>query len=178
MAIRTPHLLAAIIVATAIMAPFTANGESSVSDLFTAIEMLWGIGKGHVADADEGLVPLMTTIATREGLHPRLFRALVECESGLDHDAKSQKGAYGLCQLMPGTAKELGVNPYSVNDNLTGGARYLRRMLLQFGDVRTALWAYNFGPTAVAAGRPIPTETRLFADKVIARYLELCKKEK
>lgn len=178
MASSVPHLLAACLIAIATMPPSTASGEPNTADLLAAIELLRGNENRRADDTDQGILALVATVAVGEGLHPQLFRALVECESGLDPGARSRKGAIGLCQLMPCTAKELRVNPYHVSDNLSGGARYLRRLLLRFKDVRTALWAYNFGPSAVAAGRPAPTETRLFADRVIARYAELCNEER
>lgn len=167
------HLLAVSVFLLITLVPLRASGLSDTSELFAVIDLLRGNVRGGLTLPDQGIIPLVSDIATTEGINPMLFRALVECESGLDHKAKSHRGAIGLCQLMPGTAKELGVNPYNIKDNLSGGARYFKRLLVQFEDVRTALWAYNFGPTAVAAGRPIPFETRVFADRVIARFFEL-----
>ena len=82
--------------------------------------------------------------AQRNGLAPELLRAVIEAESGGDPQAQSPAGAMGLMQLMPGTAAELGVaEPYDIEQNIAGGARYLGRMLNQFGDTRQALAAYN-----------------------------------
>jgi len=88
--------------------------------------------------------------AVREGLPPWLFLRLIARESRFRPAARSPKGAIGLCQLMPGTARILGVNPCHPEDNLRGGARYLRQMLERFeGNVPAALAAYNAGPGAV-----------------------------
>ncbi len=111
--------------------------------------------------------------ARRHGLDPLFLQAIVRCESNGDPRAVSHKGAIGLCQLMPPTAAELGVNPRDPRANLDGGARYIKEQLLRFRDVRMALWAYNAGPQRVAAGRGVPRETRRYADDVIREYRRL-----
>ncbi len=114
-------------------------------------------------------MPEVERAATAAGIPVPLFQALVRQESGFRHWAVSRKGAIGLAQLMPDTARGLGVNPYDPRANLRGGALYLRRMLDEFGDVRTALMAYNWGPGRVQAwirrGRDpakVPAETRAY----------------
>jgi soluble lytic murein transglycosylase-like protein len=85
-----------------------------------------------------------------------LFLRLVQQESGWRADARSHKGAIGLAQLMPGTARVLGVNPHDPHQNLEGGARYLAEQYRSFGSWRLALAAYNAGPGAVAKYGGIP----------------------
>lgn len=99
-----------------------------------------------------------------------LYRANIEVESGYDPRATSHKGAIGLGQLMPDTARILGVDPADWRQNLDGSARYLAMMLAEFGDVRLALAAYNAGPDAVRAHSGIPpfAETRTHAQRVLA----------
>ncbi len=93
-------------------------------------------------------------IAREEDIPVDLFLRLIRQESGFNPNARSPVGAIGLTQLMPQTAESLGVNPYDPIQNLRGGARYLRQMLLQFkGDLRAAVAAYNAGPLAVTAYR-------------------------
>jgi soluble lytic murein transglycosylase-like protein len=100
--------------------------------------------------------------ARRHNIPEDLFLRLVQQESGWNPRAVSHAGARGLAQLMPDTARLLGVNPDDPLQNLEGGARYLRMMYDRFGDWRLALAAYNAGPGAVEAHNGIPPfqETR------------------
>lgn len=91
--------------------------------------------------------------AERWGVPQMLFRALVDAESGWNERARSSKGAIGLTQLMPATARSLGVDPFDPAQNLDGGARYLRQRYDTFGDWELALAAYNAGDEAVKTGR-------------------------
>ncbi|MCO6385276.1 lytic transglycosylase domain-containing protein [Oceanicola sp. 502str15] len=99
-----------------------------------------------------------------------LYRANIEVESGYNPRALSHVGAIGLGQLMPATARQLGVDPHDVHQNLDGSARYLAMMLAEFGDARLALAAYNAGPEAVRrhAGIPHYRETRTHVQRVLA----------
>lgn len=115
---------------------------------------------------------LLTRIAARYSLSPALLEALVWQESRWRHDAVSPKGAVGLTQLMPATARELGVDPRDPVANLEGGARYLRAMLDRFdGDVVKALAAYNAGAARVerAGGIPAIRETQGYVAAILAR---------
>jgi soluble lytic murein transglycosylase-like protein len=94
--------------------------------------------------------------ASRNGVPADLFLRLIQQESGWNPTAKSAKGALGLAQLMPQTARDLGVNPLIADQNLDGGARYLRAQYLTFGSWRLALAAYNAGPGAVIQHQGIP----------------------
>lgn len=107
-------------------------------------------------------IPHARAAAQRHGIPEDLFLRLVQQESGWNPRARSHKGAMGLAQLMPDTARNLGVNPNDPVQNLNGGARYLRMMYNQFGSWRLALAAYNAGPGAVQkyGGVPPYRETR------------------
>jgi len=94
--------------------------------------------------------------AARNGVPEDLFLRLIQQESGWNANARSHKGALGLAQLMPGTARGLGVDPYDVAQNLEGGARYLRTQYETFGTWRLALAAYNAGPGAVQKYGGVP----------------------
>lgn len=94
--------------------------------------------------------------ARRHGVPEDLFLRLVQQESGWNNSAISPKGAIGLAQLMPGTAELLGVDPTDPEDNLEGGARYLRMQYNLFGTWPLALAAYNAGPAAVEEHGGIP----------------------
>jgi len=97
-----------------------------------------------------------------------LFLRLVQQESGWNASAVSPKGAIGLAQLMPGTADLLGVDPTDPQQNLEGGARYLRQQFTTFGTWPLALAAYNAGPQAVADNGGIPpyAETQNYVEVI------------
>lgn len=106
----------------------------------------------------------------RYGVEARLVRAVIRHESNFDPDAVSHKGAMGLMQLMPGTARELGVVcPHEPRENVLAGTRYLRRMYEHFGRWPQALAAYNAGPQRVARGS-IPAETRRYVARIMASW--------
>jgi len=113
------------------------------------------------------------------GLRPELILAVIDKESAGKADALSSKGASGLMQLMPGTAKEVGVSDtLDPGQNITGGARYLSKMLDRFdGNLELALAGYNAGPGNVErAGHKVPNfpETENYVQRVQATYKKLC----
>lgn len=101
-------------------------------------------------------VEVAKAAARRHGVPEDLFLRLVQKESAWNPGAVSHKGATGLAQLMPDTARRLGVNMSDPHDNLNGGARYLRMMYDRFGDWKLALAAYNAGPEAVQKHGGVP----------------------
>ena len=120
--------------------------------------------------------------ALRQGIDPALVLAVIAQESAGKKDARSKVGALGLMQLMPATARDLRVNPKCPAQNVKGGVTYLRRLLQRYGNVTTALYAYNWGMGNVDAwvrtglgtkGQPMPEETRNYAPGVLARIKRL-----
>ncbi len=111
-------------------------------------------------------------VARIEGVDVRLLRAVAGTESNGRMSAVSSKGALGIMQLMPATAAELGVDPLDKNANITGGARYLARMMARFQNVPLALAAYNAGPNAVLRWGGIPpyAETRSYVASILWRW--------
>lgn len=109
--------------------------------------------------------------ARKHNVPEDLFLRLVHQESQFSPRARSNKGAIGLAQLMPDTARVLGVNPNDPKQNLEGGARYLSQQYRKFGDWRLALAAYNAGPAAVEKYRGIPpySETQQYVRKILGR---------
>lgn len=130
----------------------------------------------RVASLSQPFMEAIDRAADRHGLDPKLLHALVIVESAYRVAAVSPAGAGGLTQLMPGTAADLGVTDrFDVEQNLSGGADYLARQLVRFGDVRLALAAYNSGPDRVARLGRIPeiAETRAYVVSVVECYLAL-----
>lgn len=113
-------------------------------------------------------------IAGRYQLDPPLIKAIIHTESDFNCRAVSRRGAQGLMQLMPETARDLHVvNPFDPQENIDGGTRYLRFLLDSFkGDLVLSLAAYNAGPGLVArtGGVPQIQETREYVNKVLKRY--------
>jgi soluble lytic murein transglycosylase-like protein len=106
----------------------------------------------------------------RFGVDPRLIRSVIRHESNYDPKAVSSRGAMGLMQLMPGTARELGVTcAFDPRQNVLGGSRYLRRMRDELGSWPRALAAYHAGPARVRSGR-LPRETQRYVARVLASW--------
>lgn len=113
--------------------------------------------------------------AAAHGLPPLMLTALVLSESSFCPHKISPAGAIGLGQLMPGTARDLGVNPYDVAQNVWGAALYLKRQWVTFRNWRHAIAAYNAGPGAVQQYRGVPPfwETQRHVEKVLSTYASL-----
>jgi soluble lytic murein transglycosylase-like protein len=116
---------------------------------------------------------LVRAAAVQAGLPPEFVASVAQVESAFRPEAVSPKGAIGVMQLMPATAKALGADPYDVRQNIEAGTRLLRDLLLRYdGDVAKALAAYNAGARAVERHRGVPpfAETRRYVNKVIGVY--------
>ncbi|KIY40388.1 lytic transglycosylase [Pseudomonas sp. 10-1B] len=120
---------------------------------------------------------LVAAAAQAHNVPPALLHALIKAESGYNPKARSPAGAVGLMQLMPDTAREMGVeNRLDPEDNVQGGARYLKRMLNLFdNDITLAVAAYNAGPDAVLRRGTVPpfAETRRYVPAVLQEYRKL-----
>ena len=119
---------------------------------------------------------LISNIAAKHGVNDKLVKALVNQESGFNPTVVSKAGATGLMQLMPATAKSLGVtNPKDPVQNVDGGVRYLKSMMERYnGNLILALAAYNAGPAAVDkyGGVPPYKETQNYVKNILANYLK------
>jgi soluble lytic murein transglycosylase-like protein len=137
--------------------------------------------RGSVSPVPEGLAarrsalwPVVEETARNHGIDPNLIDLVIRMESGYNPRALSSKGARGVMQLMPGTASMYGVkDSFDPFDNIRGGVRYLRDLLVRFNsDIELALAAYNAGPEAVARHGGVPPygETRNYVSSILAAY--------
>ena len=161
-----------------IASPLTERNEtwllSTAEKASTGLEtvaMISSVPDGSTSDEQIPFHGIIVQVAGRYEVDPHLIRAIIFAESGFNPRAKSKKGARGLMQLMPSTAKSLGVqNIYDPEENIDGGVRYFRSLLDRFdGDVRLALAAYNAGSRHVRNYEGIPPfrATRLYIKKVL-----------
>lgn len=164
-------------------APQSHGDDDPLSDVTAA-----AVVAPRAVRASPQILHAIETTALRYGGHDALrqaglsvtdwalfYRANIEVESAYNPGARSPVGAIGLGQLMPDTARDLGVDPHDIAQNLDGSARYLLRMLEQFGDPTLALAAYNAGPHAVTRHGGIPPypETQGHVARVTAVFQRL-----
>ena len=145
-------------------AVYTAEGAQSIGRITPS---------GPVTQAPPAAVSAaIQAAAARHDVSPALVEAVAWQESRFRQQAVSPKGARGVMQLMPGTARNLGVDASDMNANVDGGVAYLASMLRRFGgDLVMALSAYNAGPGAVLRykGAPPYTETRAYVAAILER---------
>ena len=106
------------------------------------------------------------------GVDPAITLSIAKTESGFRQEARSCHGAVGVFQLMPSTARRMGLNPYNLDDNIKGGIMYYKSMYKMFGSMDLALAAYNAGPANVKKYHAVPpfSETRRFVARITADY--------
>jgi len=178
------------------MFPEATEATTEVSDVDRQIESL----RAEI-ETLKGSAPASNTVVktpTKQNIsaliaeQPPIIRAIIDTESKGNPKAKSEVGALGLMQLMPGTAKELGVDPLDPVKNIDGGTRYYNQMKKQFPDMKIALAAYNWGPGNMAKAvakvekkgqkptwqnilkyNSVPTETEEYVKRVIKKLNQL-----
>lgn len=152
--------------------PKQATGTSSLGDFSFADALNKARSVKPLACPNE-LASAIKSAAQKHGVDPAVIKAVIRAESGFRSDAVSRTGAQGLMQLMPGTAKALGVDPTDPEQNIDGGVKYLKQQIDRFGDLKLALAAYNAGPGSVAkyGGVPPYAETQRYIANVL-RYVD------
>ncbi|QQG64655.1 lytic transglycosylase domain-containing protein [Desulfobulbus oligotrophicus] len=146
------------------------RGKSSRTDKKIAIER--PVPRSSRDLSYQTINAFIQAAATEHGVDPYLIKAIIKAESNFDPAAVSPKGAQGLMQLMPATARDLQVDdPFDPQENITGGTKYLRSLLDNYdGDVVLSLAAYNAGPGKVKGRIPNIIETRIYIAKVLDNY--------
>ncbi|HEY9900109.1 MAG TPA: lytic transglycosylase domain-containing protein [Pantanalinema sp.] len=157
----------------------TPDGLQAIFSRIQELRQTFGVARSAASPAPEGGgfaaaldAAAAGAAAPARSVDPALVRAVIQAESGGDPHAVSPAGARGLMQLMPATARSLGVDPDDPQQNVAGGTRYLRQMLDRFDSVPEALAAYNAGPGAVEKHGGIPpyAETRHYVERVMDLY--------
>ena len=154
----------------------TAGDEGDLKRTFSEIlSDRTGVSSSQQGNlSKDDIESLIEKISIKEGVSPSLVKAVVENESSYNTMAVSPKGAMGLMQLMPETAKELGVNDsFSAEENIEGGVKYLKGLLNKYQwDYKKALAAYNAGPKLVDSYNGVPPikETAEYVKRVLNSY--------
>jgi hypothetical protein len=125
---------------------------------------------GDRLETNQRYAAIIERVSAEQGVDPKLVRAVIQVESAYQLRARSRKGAIGLMQLMPGTARQYGVSdPYDAESNIQGGIKHLKSLLQRFSTRALALAAYNAGEAAVQRFRGVPPypETQAYVYRIL-----------
>ncbi len=133
------------------------------------LALILACGQANAATVEEVKATIVNQ-AIELGIDPALALSIAKVESNFRMEARSACGAVGIFQLMPTTARKIGINPYSMAENIKGGLKYYLMMYRMFGSVELALAAYNAGPGNVKKYNAVPPfgETQRFVQKIMA----------
>ena len=135
--------------------------------LFAVALVLMLTSQANAANVDS-VKAAIVKYSVEMGVDPAITLSIAKVESGFKHETKSSHGAVVVFQLMPSTARRMGLNPYNLNDNIKGGIMYYQMMYKKFGSMDLALAAYNAGPANVSKYKGIPPfrETQRFVSNI------------
>ncbi len=142
--------------------------KTAILTMMIVLMLGQGIASAEVSENEVKAIIVKHSIEL--GIDPALGLSIAKTESKFRHNTRSPYGAVGVFQLMPSTARTLGVNPYYLSDNIRGGLMYYKMMYKMFGSTEHALAAYNAGPLAVKRGKPIPGISRHFVNTIMSDY--------
>jgi len=169
--IRLYIFIFSFVLTTGFPSPCFASFSNMLESFTHTLRQLFTIPK--LVQRDLPFEQIVNREARIYNLDPCLLHAIIIHESSYQSDAVSDSGARGLMQLMPETARELGINnSFDPQENVAGGAQYYRKLLNEFGDHYTALLAYNSGPGTVRKGKRYK-ESERYAKKVISTWNQL-----
>lgn len=133
---------------------------------------LGSLDKAQAAQSPQEVQKAIAQTALKMGVDPFVALSIAKLESNFNPNKKNPSGAVGLFQLMPDTARRLGVNPHVQNENIKGGIMYYQMMYKKYGSMELALAAYNAGPGNVARYKGVPPfkETKAFIAKIKNEY--------
>ena len=126
----------------------------------------------HAAQSPQEIQKMIVSTAVKMGVDPFVALSIAKLESNFNPHKRNPSGAIGLFQLMPDTARRLGVNPHVASDNIKGGIMYYQMMYKKYGSMDLALAAYNAGPGNVARYKGVPPfkETKAFISRIKQEY--------
>ena len=120
--------------------------------------------------SQESVKKAIITKCNELGVEPAIMLSIAKTESGFRQEARGASGSIGVFQLMPGTAKHLGINPYDLNDNIKGGILYYKSMYNILGSREQAVAAYNLGLRPVKNCRCVPRSAQPFVNRIMKDY--------
>ena len=138
---------------------------------FLIISLLLFTGCNVFAYTTEEIKQNIITQAKNMQVDPAIMLSIAKAESGFRQNIKSPSGHIGVFQISNTTAKNMGLNPYNLDDNIKGGITYYKNMLKRFGSVELAVAAYNVGPDSISRNNnTVPTYSRQFVNRIMKDY--------
>jgi hypothetical protein len=149
-----------------------SSGKASIEEGKQGEWLVWQKAKSlldwreNALTSRNQIIKMVSDAANKYNVPPEIALAVAKNESNFNESARSKTGAIGVMQLMPGTARDMNVNPYMAGENITGGVKYLKKLFDDLGDWSKAIAAYNAGEARIKSGQSLPAETRAYLQAV------------